>query len=104
MGEDQVSLRFLKADWPRLQLLRIEYPLENKSWLGACTKWQDLRALDLSGTELLDEEAVVLAKGDWPLLSALNLSNNEIQNTGANALAAGRAVQGEPSRTTLAII
>ncbi len=37
-----------------------------------------------------DEGTVAVARGNWPLLSLLDLSNNCIESAGAKALAKGR--------------
>jgi hypothetical protein len=79
----------LKADWPNLQVLRLNNSEFSRSLQWGGSRWKGLRYLGLEGAHINDEGAAALARGNWPLLSLINLQHNIITSAGANALAGG---------------
>jgi hypothetical protein len=80
----------LKAEWPNLQALSLFYTKVNKIELWGCNRWPSLLELHLSNINLNDEGAAAIAKSNWPVLSHLDLSFNYIRSAGASALGKGR--------------
>lgn len=77
-----------KLNFPSLRSLEVPGSPDNLEWLARVPWRAELERLDLSGGNLQDGDARLLARQSWPRLRHLDVSNNELGLEGLAMLAA----------------
>jgi uncharacterized protein (TIGR02996 family) len=77
-----------KLDLPAMRSLKVPGNSDNLDWLVRVPWRAGLEQLDLSGGNLQDSNAQLLARLPWPRLRHLNVANNELGAEGVALLAA----------------